>query len=243
MSNRMTGVLIAAIAVLIILWLSFFTVDQREKALVFQLGEIRDVVTDPGLHFKWPLIQNVRHYDNRILTLDTPDAERFLTSEKKNVLVDSFVKWRIADLRQYYVSVQGDETRAQLRMSQTVNSLLREEFGKRTVHEVVSGERDDIMRIVREKLEEDAKRIGLVNEVVPAPDLLDTAVSWAGKIAANAPLAIRFALEAVNHGLEMTLPEGLFLEATLFSLCCTTEDMKEGTKAFLEKRPAQWTGR
>ncbi|OGA79817.1 MAG: HflC protein [Betaproteobacteria bacterium RIFCSPLOWO2_12_FULL_66_14] len=160
MSNRMTGVLIAAIAVLIILWLSFFTVDQREKALVFQLGEIRDVVTDPGLHFKWPLIQNVRHYDNRILTLDTPDAERFLTSEKKNVLVDSFVKWRIADLRQYYVSVQGDETRAQLRMSQTVNSLLREEFGKRTVHEVVSGERDDIMRIVREKLEEDAKRIG-----------------------------------------------------------------------------------
>jgi len=90
---------------------------------------------------------------------------------------------------------------------------------------------------------EEAKRIGLVNEVVPAPDLLDTAISWAGKIAANAPLAIRFALEAVNHGMEMTLPEGLFLEATLFSLCCTTEDMKEGTKAFLEKRPAQWTGR
>ena len=90
---------------------------------------------------------------------------------------------------------------------------------------------------------EEAKRIGLVNEVVPAPDLLDTAISWAGKIAANAPLAIRFALEAVNHGLEMTLPEGLFLEATLFSLCCTTEDMKEGTKAFLEKRLAQWTGR
>ncbi len=89
----------------------------------------------------------------------------------------------------------------------------------------------------------EAKRIGLVNEVVPQPDLLDTAISWAHKIAVNAPLAIRFAIEAVNHGLDMTLPEGLYLEATLFSLCCTTEDMKEGTRAFLEKRPAKFTGR
>jgi len=89
---------------------------------------------------------------------------------------------------------------------------------------------------------EEAKRIGLVNEVVPPPDVLDTAVSWGKTIAANAPLAIRFALEAVNHGLEMSLAEGLYLEATLFSLCCTTEDMKEGTKAFLEKRPANFTG-
>lgn len=160
MSNRLTAALVGVVAVLIILWMSSFTVDQRENALVFQLGEIKDVVTEPGLHFKWPLIQNVRHFDKRNLTHDTPDADRFLTSEKKNVLVDSFVKWRIADLHQYYVSVQGDETRAQLRISQTVNSLLREEFGKRTVHDVVSGERDDIMRIVREKLEEDAKRIG-----------------------------------------------------------------------------------
>ncbi len=89
----------------------------------------------------------------------------------------------------------------------------------------------------------EAKRIGLVNEVVPQPDLFDTALSWAHKIAVNAPLAIRFAIEAVNHGLDMTLPEGLYLEATLFSLCCTTEDMKEGTRAFLEKRPAKFTGR
>jgi len=90
---------------------------------------------------------------------------------------------------------------------------------------------------------EEAFRIGLVNRVVPAADLLKTAEELARKIAANAPLAIRFALEAVNHGLEMTLPEGLYLEATLFSLCCTTEDMKEGTRAFLEKRPAKFTGR
>lgn len=161
MSNRMTGVLVALVALLLVVWGVCYTVDQREKALVIQLGEIKEVVTEPGLHFKWPLIQRVQHFDNRILTLDTPDAERYLTSEKKNLLVDSFVKWRIADLHQYYISVQGDEIRAQTRISQTVNSLLREEFGKRTVHDVVSGERDDIMRIVLEGLEQDAKRIGV----------------------------------------------------------------------------------
>ncbi len=154
-------VLIGIAVVLVLVMLSFYTVDQRENALVFQFGEIKEVVAEPGLHLKWPLVQNVRTFDNRILTLDTPDTERFITSEKKNVLVDSFVKWRIADLRQYYISVQGDEQRAQLRISQTVNSALREEFGKRTVHDVVSGERDDIMRIVRDRLQDDSKRIGV----------------------------------------------------------------------------------
>jgi len=138
-----------------------FTVDQRQKALVFQLGEIREVITEPGLHLKFPLIQNVRFFDNRILTMDEPDTERFITSEKKNLLVDSFVKWRIDDLRQYYVSVQGDEARARIRLGQTVNAALREEFGKRTVLEVVSGERDAIMDTVRKKLEEDVKKIGI----------------------------------------------------------------------------------
>ena len=159
--NRAAAALVAVLVLVIVASMTIFTVDQREKVLVFQLGEITEIVSEPGLHFKWPLIQNVRFFDNRILTLDTPDTERFITSEKKNVLVDSFVKWRIGDLKQYYISVQGDEVRAQTRLSQTVNSALREEFGKRLVHEVVSGERDDIMRIVRDKLEEDAKRIGV----------------------------------------------------------------------------------
>jgi membrane protease subunit HflC len=141
--------------------LALFTVDQRESAIVFQLGEIKSVVAEPGLKVKIPLIQNVRYFDNRILTLDTPDAERFLTSEKKNMLVDSFVMWRIADVKQYYVSVRGDEALAVTRLNQTVNSTLREEFGKRTVQEVISGERDKIMTVVREKLEDDAKRIGV----------------------------------------------------------------------------------
>ena len=159
--NRTMAMIAGAVALCIVFAMSMFTVDQREKAVIFQFGEITEIISDPGLHFKWPLVQNVRYFDNRILTLDTPDTERFITSEKKNVLVDSFVKWRIGDLKQYYISVQGDETRAQTRLSQTVNSALREEFGKRLVHEVVSGERDDIMRIVRGKLEEDARRIGV----------------------------------------------------------------------------------
>ena len=91
--------------------MSLFTVDQRQYAIVFQLGEIKEVITTPGLYFKWPLIQNVRFFDKRILTLDTPDAERFITSEKKNLLVDSFVKWRINDVKQYYISVRATRRR------------------------------------------------------------------------------------------------------------------------------------
>jgi len=152
---------VVVVSALIVASMTAFTVDQRQRAIVFQLGEIKELIDEPGLNFKWPFIQNVRYFDKRILTLDTPDTERFITSEKKNVLVDSFVKWRINDMRQYYVSVQGDEQRAQTRLSQTVNAALREEFGKRTVHDVVSGERDDIMRIVREKVEDDVAKIGV----------------------------------------------------------------------------------
>jgi len=162
MNKRLAPYLIGVIAVLVIGSMSMFAVDQRQNAIVFQLGEIREIITTPGLHFKWPFIQNVRFLDNRILTLDTPETERYITSEKKNLLVDSFVKWRIDDVRQYYISVQGDEARAQTRISQTINSALREEFGKRTVHDVVSGEREEIMRLVRDSVDEDAKKIGVV---------------------------------------------------------------------------------
>lgn len=161
MNVRLNLVLVVVAAIATVLRLALFTVDQRENAVVFQLGQIREVITEPGLHVKIPLIQNVRYFDNRILTLDTPETERFITSEKKNVLVDSFVKWRIRDVKQYYVSVQGDEARAQTRLSQTVNATLREEFGKRTVHDVVSGERDKIMEVVGRKVDEDAKKIGV----------------------------------------------------------------------------------
>jgi membrane protease subunit HflC len=110
---------------------------------------------------KWPLIQNVRFFDRRILTLDSVEPERFLTAEKKPVLVDSFVKWRIDDVRKYYISVSGDEMIAKTRLAQTVNSGLREEFGRRTVHDVVSGERDRIVAEVQKKADADMRAIGV----------------------------------------------------------------------------------
>lgn len=153
-------ILIVLIVGLLLLSLVVFTVDQRQNAIVFQLGEIVAVKTKPGLYFKIPLMQNVRYFDTRILTIDAAEPELFITSEKKNVLVDSFVKWRIIDVKQYYVSVGGDETRAQTRLLQTVNDGLRGEFGKRTIHDVVSGEREKIMEILRQKADFDGRKIG-----------------------------------------------------------------------------------
>jgi len=138
-----------------------YIVDEREQALLFQLGEVVGVKTSPGVYFKIPIAQNVRFFDSRILTMDSEEPERFITSEKKNVLVDLFVKWRIVDVKQYYVSVRGDETLAQTRLAQTINSSMRDEFGNRTVHDVVSGERDKIMEIMRQKANADARKIGV----------------------------------------------------------------------------------
>jgi membrane protease subunit HflC len=149
------------LGLLVMAAMSLFTVDQRQYAIVFQLGEIKEVITEPGLNFKWPLIQNVRVFDRRILTLDSTEPERFLTAEKKPVLVDSFVKWRIDDVEKYYISVGGDEMVARTRLAQTVNSSLREEFGKRTVHDVVSGARDKIMADVQKKADADMRAIGV----------------------------------------------------------------------------------
>lgn len=140
---------------------SLYIVDQRQRAIVFQLGEVVSVKTEPGLYFKIPMVQNVRFFDSRILTMDAEEPDRFITSEKKNVLVDLFVKWRIIDVKQYYISVRGDETLARVRLAQTVNSSLRDEFGNRTVHEVVSGQRDKIMEIMRQKADSDARKIGV----------------------------------------------------------------------------------
>lgn len=141
--------------------LSVFTVDQRQAALVFQLGEVVRIETQPGIKLKVPLIQNIRYFDTRILTLDAAEPERFITSEKKNVLVDYFIKWRIVDVEKFYVSFAGDEKRGMNRLAQTVNDGMRAEFGKRTVHDVVSGERDDIMEALRAKADQDARRYGV----------------------------------------------------------------------------------
>jgi len=152
---------VGLVVVLFILSLSLFSVDQRQAALVFQLGEVVDIKKQPGLYLKLPLVQNIRYFDTRILTLDAVDPERFITSEKKNVLVDYYVKWRIKDVERFYVSFNGDEQRGVSRLAQTVNDGMRAEFGKRTVHDVVSGQRDDVMESLRKSADLDAHRFGV----------------------------------------------------------------------------------
>jgi membrane protease subunit HflC len=160
--RRSTGMVVMGLLVLaLVTAMSLYTVDQRKAAIKFQLGEVVAVQTEPGLYFLVPILQNVRLFDTRIQTLDARDAERFLTSENKNVRVDSFVKWRIIDVRQYFVSVRGDSVAAEARISQTVNDALRAEFAKRTVHDVVSGEREIIMSTVADKVDNDVKGIGV----------------------------------------------------------------------------------
>ncbi|MHB1175407.1 MAG: protease modulator HflC [Sulfuriferula sp.] len=159
--KHLNVIIVAVLALLILASLTMYTVDQRQNAMVFQLGEIVAIHKKPGLYFKLPLIQNVRYFDTRVLTLNPAEPDRFITSEKKNLLVDYFAKWRIIDTQQYYVSVGGDEIRAQTRLRQTINDGLRAELGKSTVHDVVSGERDKIMTTLRQKADQDARKIGV----------------------------------------------------------------------------------
>ncbi len=160
---RRIPVLVFAVLVIVLLvaWMSMYVVDQRKAAIKFQLGEVVAVQKDPGLYFLLPVVQNVRLFDTRLQTMEARDPERFLTSENRNVLVDSYVKWRVTDVRQYYVSVRGDALAAEARLAQTVNDALRAEFARHTVHDVVSGERDKIMAVVAKRVDEDVHRIGI----------------------------------------------------------------------------------
>jgi membrane protease subunit HflC len=160
--NRLVYWLVTGFIALMLISSMVFVVDQRRFALVFALGEVKDVISTPGLHFKLPPpFQNVVYLDKRILTLDTPDADRFITAEKKNILVDAFVKWRIINPRLYYVSFTGDESRAKDRMSQIIKAALNDEITKRTVREVISGERAKVMQAVHAKVASDAAQIGV----------------------------------------------------------------------------------
>jgi membrane protease subunit HflC len=154
-------VLAVLVAAILVLSQSLYTVDQKQFAIRFQLGEIIETQPDAGLYFKVPLLQNVKYYDKRILTLDNPEPDRITTSEKKPLLVDFIVQWRITDVKQFYISVQGDEEAARRRLSQTVRANLAEEFNKRTIHDAISAERDKITSITRQKADQDAKSIGV----------------------------------------------------------------------------------
>jgi len=148
------------LAALFLASFSVFTIAEWERAVLFRLGEIVRADYQPGLQFKIPFINNVVKFDGRIQTLDA-EPERFLTSEKKNVIVDAFVKWRIKDVARYYTAVRGDVQQANLRLDQIIKDGLRGEFGKRTLTETVSGDRAQIMDILTESANQLANEIGI----------------------------------------------------------------------------------
>ena len=160
MGQAKTLAIIVIFALLIVGSFSIFTVDERQKAIMFRLGEIVRTDFAPGLYFQMPFVNNVRTFDGRIQTLDA-EPERYLTSEKKNVIVDAFVKWRIGDVARYFTATGGDVTTANSRMSQVIKDGLRGEFGKRTMQEVVSGERMEIMDTITKQANEQAKTFGI----------------------------------------------------------------------------------
>ena len=146
--------------VLLVLGSSLYTVSETQVAIKLRLGEIVAVEDAPGLKFKMPFVNNVMKFDNRIQTLDTP-PERFLTGEKKNVIVDSFVKWRISDAEQFYKATGGIVTRANNRLAQIIKNGLKSEFSKRTISDVVSGERAEIMSNIVEMARADFSEFGI----------------------------------------------------------------------------------
>ena len=154
-------IIAVVVAALLVLSQSIYTVDQRQYAIKFQLGEFIDAKTEAGLYFKVPLLQNIKFYDRRILLLDAPRPDRITTSEKKPLNVDFIAYWRIADVRKYYQSVTGDEELAKQRLAQTIRAILGQEINKRTINEAISTERDKIMTTTRQRADADAKQIGV----------------------------------------------------------------------------------
>ena len=151
---------VVAIIVVVLAYETVYFVDEREKAIIFQFGRIVQSHDQPGLHFKKPFINSVQFFDARIQTMDA-DPELYLTGEKKNLVVDSFAKWRIRDVAKYYVTVSGLQSNARARLAQRVNDSLRQEFGKRQVQEVISGDRAEIMELVRRAVDSEASEFGV----------------------------------------------------------------------------------
>ncbi len=156
---KVFGGFIIAIVIAVIS-MSVYTVDERERALVFRFGEIIRADTEPGIKFKMPFVNSVKFFDDRIQTMDA-EPQSYLTLEKKNLIVDSFVKWRIRDVREYYVRLGGSKVRAHSRLSKRVNDAIRDEIGKRSVKDVVSGDRVLIMDTVRKATDQEAAGLGL----------------------------------------------------------------------------------
>jgi len=156
---KKSNIFISAFSLIAVIFISqsLFVVSEVERAVKLRFGEIVQFDVEPGLHFKWPIINSVRYFDSRILTLDA-QPQRYLTSEKKALMVDSFIKWRVKDVAKYFTTTGGDEERAKRLLSQRVDTGLRNEFGTRTVKEVVSGERDQLMNSLTSMLDQIAQQ-------------------------------------------------------------------------------------
>lgn len=158
--NRVAQIAIVLAVVLFLFVTMTFTVNEKEKALKTALGEIVEADYDPGLHFRIPFYHKVHKFDGRILTLDAR-PERVLTNEKKNMIVDAFVKWRVTDPRPFFTATGGDENRAGTLLSQVVRKAVLDSFGKRTVQEVVSGDRAAAMQEVLDNTKVRASELGI----------------------------------------------------------------------------------
>lgn len=157
MTNKSLFGLLAGLALAVLAWNSFYIVMQTERAVLLQFGKVSVEDVPPGLHMKIPYVNQVRKFDGRLLTLDAP-TQRFLTLEKKAVMVDAFAKWRIANANQYYTATSGIKQVADERLARRLESGLRDQFGKRTLHEVVSGQRDELMANITASLNTLARR-------------------------------------------------------------------------------------
>ncbi len=156
------AIILSVVAVIagVLIYETVYFVDEREKAIIFQFGRIVQSYDQPGIHFKKPFINSVQFFDGRIQTMDA-DPELYLTGEKKNLVVDSFAKWRIRDVAKYYVTVSGLQSSVRARLAQRVNDSLRQEFGKRKVKTVISGDRAEIMELVRLDVDKEASEFGV----------------------------------------------------------------------------------
>lgn len=159
--NRILAFAVGAVIVAVIVRASTFVVDERQYAIVFQLGQITRVITEPGLYFRLPLVQNVEYQDRRILTIDTPVADRVQTAEKKNLLIDSFVRWRISEPRRFRVSFPAGERSAEERISTLVRDALNYAVNRRTVNEITSRQRERAMEEIRLAVQEATKNLGV----------------------------------------------------------------------------------
>lgn len=157
MSNKSVIALVIGVVLAIVVWNSFYIVAQTEKAVLLRFGRIIEADVQPGLHMKIPYVNKVRKFDARLVTLDSP-TQRFLTLEKKAVMVDAYAKWRVADAERFYTATSGLKQVADERLLRRLESGLRDQFGKRTLHEGVSGERDALMADITQALDRMARK-------------------------------------------------------------------------------------